>query len=64
MLYQLCKEFPAFTPLQLENERYHKVIALYADTKKVQMRYEKQKAEAETQPHSGVIRRPAGDTWF
>jgi hypothetical protein len=62
MLYQLCKEFPAFTPLQLENERYHKVITLYADTKKVQMRYEKQKAE--TQSHSGVIRRPAGDTWF
>lgn len=48
--------------MQLENERYHKVIALYADTKKVQMRYDKQKAE--TQPRSGVIRRPAGDTWF
>jgi hypothetical protein len=60
--YQLCKEFPAFTPLQLENERYHVVIGLYANVRKVQIRNGEQKARINSRPN--VIRRPAGDNWF
>lgn len=58
--YQLCKEFPAFTPLEIDCEKYHKVIMLYANVRKLQLRENKESQKT----NSNIIRRPAGDNWF
>lgn len=61
MSYQLCKEFPAFTPFAIDLEPYHRVIRLYADVRRLQIResHDKTNTNAPT-----VIRRRAGDNWF
>ena len=56
--YSLTKEFPAFTPFDIENTPYYKVLDLFADTRKLQIR-----AKREADPNR-VIRRKAGDDWF
>ena len=56
--YQLCKEFPAFTPYDLDRKKYHDVIVLYSDVRKLQIRQKKLKDP------DRVIRRRAGDDWF
>jgi len=58
MSYQLCKEFPAFTPFDIECEKYHKVVMLYANIRKMQIRENKKDVEP------NVIKRRAGDDWF
>jgi len=61
MNYQLCKEFPSFTPFDIEREKYNKVISLYANVRKLQIR-ESEHIERNKNPQT--IRRPAGDDWF
>lgn len=61
MNYQLCKEFPSFTPFDIECEKYHRVVGLYANVRKLQIR-ESEQIEQSKKPK--VIRRPAGDDWF
>ena len=56
--YQLCKEYPALTPWDIDNRSYHDVIILYGETRVVQIRTKKL-----TDPNR-VIRRKAGDDWF
>ena len=56
--HSLTKEYPAFTPFDIENASYYKVLDLFADTRKLQIRYKK-----ESDPNR-VIRRKAGDDWF
>lgn len=56
--YQLCKEFPAITPYDVDEQTYESVIELYADVRRMQLRETKQ-----NDPNR-VIRRPAGDDWF
>lgn len=56
--HSLCKEYPALTPFDIEKESYYKVMDLFADTRKLQIRDKK-----ETDP-TRTIRRPAGDNWF
>lgn len=56
--YQLCKEFPALTPYEVDRQPYCKVIELYSDIRTMQLR-EKKKNDP-----NRVIRRPAGDDWF
>ena len=58
MSYQLCKEFPALTPYELDNRRFKDVIDLYVDVRQMQIRTKKN-----SDPNR-VIRRPAGDDWF
>lgn len=60
MSYQLCKEFPAFTPLIIERETYHKIVTLYANVRKLQIR----NGDSDTTAQPKVIRRKAGDDWF
>lgn len=60
MNYQLCKEFPAFTPFAIECEKYHKVITLYSNVRKIQIAESERKEQAE----SNVIRKKAGNNWF
>lgn len=57
--YQLCKEFPAWTPLAVECESYHKIIDTYSEVRKLHIRVKKQSNEKPK-----MIRRPAGDDWF
>ena len=59
--YNLCKEYPAMTPFELENTSFFEVIDLFIDTKKMQMRIEEIREEPKKEK---VIRRPAGDDWF
>lgn len=56
--YQLCKEFPALTPYEIDSKPFDKVIELYSDIRTMQLREKKQ-----SDPNR-VIRRPAGDDWF
>ena len=56
--YQLCKEFPAFTPFYIDDSSFYKVIELYADVRKSQIDIKKR-----SDPNR-VIRKPAGDDWF
>jgi len=58
IVYQLCKEYPALSPFDLERRSYHAVIALYGDTRGIQIQ---QKILADP---NRVIRRRAGDNWF
>lgn len=62
MNYQLCKEFPALSPYDIEKKRFYDVIRLYADVRAMQIRNSKTSEQKETSTNS--IRRPAGDDWF
>lgn len=55
--YQLCKEFPALTPYDIEKKTFHDVIRLYSDVRALQIRETKEEK-------AKVIRRPAKDDWF
>lgn len=56
--YQLCKEFPAFTPYDVDERSFVSVIELYADVRRLQIR------EKKLNDPNRVIRRPASDNWF
>lgn len=67
--YQLCKEFPAFTPFEIERTTFHNVIRLYSEVRDMQIRNEKAMEKAEKRAKriangDEIIRRPAGDNWF
>lgn len=61
ILYNISKEFPALSPLSLENESFHRVIGLYSDILKV---HKNDKKQTQSEPKKKVIRRQAGDDWF
>lgn len=56
--YQLCKEYTALSPYEIDDRAFGEVVDLYIDTRKIQMRKNKL-----TNPNR-VIRRRAGDDWF
>lgn len=56
--YNLSKEFPSMDPMEIEERPYVKVINLYSDVRRMQIRQKKM-----SDPNR-VIRRPAGDNWF
>jgi hypothetical protein len=66
--YQICKEFPALSPFEVEKRTFHEIIGLYARLRDMQIRQNRQ-AEKQIR-HTGrdggdvVIRRRAGDNWF
>lgn len=60
--YQLCKEFPAMTPYDIEKRTFHDVIRLYSDVRALQLR-EAKRGDNDSNDNR-VIRRPAGDDWF
>lgn len=62
--YQLCKEFPSLTPFTVEKEKFKKVIRLYADVRKLQIRESKNTPVTDTHSNNQKIRRPARDNWF
>lgn len=60
--YNLCKEFPAMTPMQVDDMTFNDVIRLYGKVRQYQIREEDIK-DILTNPNR-KIRRPAGDRWF
>lgn len=64
--HQLCKEYPALSPFDLERRTFHEVIGLYSRVRDMQIRMDKQtqKQIRQTGRDGGIIRRPAGDNWF
>lgn len=56
--YSLVKEYPALSPFDIDDTSFMKVIDLYSDTRKMQIRDKK-----ESDPNRVIIR-PAGDDWF
>lgn len=60
--YQLCKEFPALSPYDVDDKSFHAVIKLYSEVRIMQMN-EEGLQEKENNPNR-VIRKPAGDNWF
>lgn len=58
ILHQLCKEYPALSPYDLERKAFHDVIRIYADVRRLQIRQKK------LSDPNRVIRKPAGDDWF
>ena len=56
--YNLCKEFPALSPFDIEARTYHSVMKLYADMRTLQIH------DKELKDPNRVIRRRAGDDWF
>lgn len=61
--YQICKEFPAFTPFVIEHTSFYDVIRLYIDLRTLQIR-ENAETDANTNNDNKVIRIPAKDNWF
>lgn len=57
--HNLCTMYTGLTPFVVECETYHKVITLYADVRRMQIREAKH-----TKNGKRVIRKPAGDDWF
>lgn len=56
--HQLCKEYPALSPYDVDARAFVRVIDLYADVRRMQIREKKQ-----NDPNR-IIRRKAGDDWF
>ena len=65
--YNLCKEFPAFTPYEIDDRSFHDVIKLYSEVRAMQINNNK-RVEKVNNPigsdNRGRIRVPAGDNWF
>ena len=60
--YQLCKEFPALTPYDVDEKPFSDVIDLYSDVRTLQINAEKRNPSVSNGPR--IIRRKAGDDWF
>ena len=58
--HQLCKEYPALSPYDVDEKPYATVIDLYSDVRKMQLASEKNV----TPQGNKIIRRKAGDDWF
>lgn len=56
--YQLCKEFPALSPFDVDARRYADVIKLYSSV--IDLNIDR---KFKSDPNR-VVRRPAGDNWF
>lgn len=52
------------TPFTVEKEKFKKVIRLYADVRKLQIRESKNTPVTDTHSNNQKIRRPARDNWF
>lgn len=58
--HQLCKEYPALNPYDVDEKSYDMVIDLYSDVRKLQL-----KTKVNTDDKGDrVIRKKAGDDWF
>lgn len=64
MNYQLCKEFPALSPFDVDGKSYHDVIVLFGELRKLQKHNEKIMKKNTTKDGKQIIRRKAGDDWF
>lgn len=42
MEYNLCKEYPAFTPVMIDDMPYFEVMDLYIQTREIQIEQEKE----------------------
>ena len=63
--HQLCKEYPALSPFEVDERRYCDVIRLYADVIGLNTELTKTREVAKKQSKKDeIIRRPAGDNWF
>lgn len=60
--YNLCKEFPAMSPPQVDDMTFHDVIHLYSKVRRLQLR-EEDIHDILTNPHRKIMV-PAGDSWF
>lgn len=60
--YQLCKEFPALSPYDVDDKTFHAVIKLYSEVRTMQMNEEGLRDRINNP--NRVIRKPAGDDWF
>lgn len=58
--YQLCREFKALSPYEVDARTFEEVIELYADTRSLQIA---NSIEAQRKQNEET-RRPAGDDWF
>lgn len=56
--HQICKEYPALSPYDVDAKTYGSVIQLYIDMRTLQIR------QTKAQDPNRVIRRRAGDDWF
>lgn len=58
--HQLCKEYPALSPYDIDVKTYTSVIDLYCDVRKIQI---KTKVNTDDKGEQ-IIRKKAGDDWF
>lgn len=56
--YQLCREFNALSPYEIDERTFDEVVDLYADMRTLQI------GTRERSDPNRVVRRPAGDDWF
>ena len=65
--YNLCKEFPAFTPFEIDDRSFHDVIKLYGEVRTMQINSNKESKNVSISSNTddkGRIRVKAGDNWF
>ena len=63
MQYNLCKEYPALSPFDIDNTAFFDVLDLFERTRKMQIRIQ-DKIDEIKENKVQIIRRPAGDDWF
>ena len=56
--YQICKEFPALSPYEIDGKKYGDVMGLFRDLRTSQIR------QAKLNDPNRVIRKKAGDNWY
>lgn len=61
MSHNLCKEYPALSPFEVDDMSYSDVIDLYSDIRTMQISDNKKSKKKETGKKIYV---PAGDDWY
>ena len=61
--YNLCKEFPALSPFDVDEISFFDVLDLFLKMRKMQIRIQRETEEIRGE-RDQVIRRPADDSWF
>ena len=64
MSYQICKEFPAFTPVAVDDIPFFDVVDLYSDLRIFQIRDNRNTKVDKNGNKERIIRKKAGNDWF
>lgn len=62
MSHNLCKEYPALSPVEVDNMAYVEVLDLYIDVRTMQIDNKPEDSKVKKKDNATYV--PAGDDWF